>query len=478
VSDGGSDGRSDGRGKESAQQQTATEPATQWRAVITLALATLIVASELTMSAFGLPLIAQELGVSSQATAWVLLAYSLPLAAMAISAGRWVDRADIRWVFMLSLVGVGVTSVLTAVSPNFPMLLLSRLLQGLASALYLAVYFPTVTATVHVSERGRAMSYIAMIMMVGSIAMAPLGGYVATHLGWREVFLVKFPFLALVLWMGYYTIPGLSQNADGSRITWLQRLPFPDYSMLRETLLIGGCVVSALLALEQFENRPLLGAGLLVIATLFGWVWSRQSSARGVRSLLGRAEFGLPVLSLMLLASTMGLMVFSLPFFIADVMQRSPEVLGVAMMAFVITASTVSPLAGNISDRYGPQWISVFGAVVMLAGVVSMLSVTANAGVWALSWRMAWIGLGMSLFNAPNMAAILHAAPAGQTGTAGGISTVARTFGNAVGPAVAAVAWSLGGGGLAGFRAGVIVLAALTLCGVIALLLSGRKSSA
>lgn len=450
------------------------EQKTQWKAVITLALATLIIASELTMSAFGLPLIAAELNVSSRATAWVLLAYSLPLAAMAISAGRWVDKADVRWVFMISLVGVALTSILSALAPNFTLLLIGRLLQGLASALYLAVYFPTVTATVHANERGRAMSYIAMIMMVGSIAMAPLGGYVATHLGWREVYLVKLPFVAVVLWMGWRTIPGMT---SATAIRLRDRLPAPDWSMLRETLLIGASVAAALLAFEQVERSPWTGTALGAAAIMLAVIWSRQKSSTAVRKLMLQRSFGLPALSLMLLASVVGLMIFSLPFFIADVMQRDPDILGYALMAFVITASMASPLAGQISDRYGPQMISVTGAVVMLAGLLSMFWVDEQAGIWALGWRMAWIGLGMALFNAPNMAAILRATPAGFEGTAGGISTVARTFGNALGPAVAALAWSIGGGGMAGFRAGVLALAALVALGVIALLFSGNTSA-
>ena len=55
------------------------------------------------MAAFALPLIGAELGVTSATTAWVLLAYRLPLAALALPTGRWVDRADLRLVFMISL---------------------------------------------------------------------------------------------------------------------------------------------------------------------------------------------------------------------------------------------------------------------------------------------------------------------------------------------------------------------------------------
>jgi len=53
----------------SPEPKGRTPSLTQWRAVITLAVSTLIIASEMTMSAFALPLIATEFGASSAQTA-------------------------------------------------------------------------------------------------------------------------------------------------------------------------------------------------------------------------------------------------------------------------------------------------------------------------------------------------------------------------------------------------------------------------
>ncbi|MGH8876518.1 MAG: hypothetical protein ACRD0P_04120 [Stackebrandtia sp.] len=83
--------------------------------------------------------------------------------------------------------------------------------------------------------------------------------------------------------------------------------------------------------------------------------------------------------------------------------------------------------------------------------------------------RLGIIGLGGALINSPVMTAILAATPDGQTGTAGGITNVARTLGSTVGPALTAMAWSLGGGGETGFDTGIIVLSGFALTAVGAL---------
>jgi len=72
------------------------------------------------------------------------------------------------------------------------------------------------------------------------------------------------------------------------------------------------------------------------------------------------------------------------------------------------------------------------------------------------------------------MTAILDATLEDRTGTAGGITNLARTLGTTLGPALAALGWILGSGGTSGFQIGVWALAALTLVAFVALLAAGR----
>jgi MFS family permease len=307
------------------------------------------------------------------------------------------------------------------------------------------------------------MSYIATVMMLGSMALTPLGGVVAEAFGWREVFLVKLPLLALVLWMGYRMLPAGRAGGNLAR-----RLPLPDSSLLRDVLLVGGAITAGLLAIEQIEGRWMVAVGLALGAVAMATWWARLPTSQPVLALVRRRALGFPALSLLLMSSIIGLVVFSLPYFIADVMRRSPEILGFAILCFVGSASVVSPIAGMLADRFAPRPVATIGGTLAAVGVLSMVTLGAAAGLMDLAWRMAVIGAGMALFNAPNMSAILEATPAGQAGTAGGISTIARTLGNSIGPAVAALAWSLGGGGTKGFRAGVVALTGFAAAGVIA----------
>ncbi len=441
------------------QTVEATEHYGKWLPLVTLALATLAVASELTFASFALPLIAGDFGVDSSTTAWVLLAYAIPMAALSISVGRWVDKCDLRAVFFLAVSSVALCNLLAAVAPTFSTLLVVRALQGFGSAMYMAAYLPLIMLMIAPHRRGRAMSYIVGIILFGNIGVAPLGGFIATHFGWREVFLIKLPLFAAILWMGYRIIP-----RSANWVAEMPKLAMPNTPMLVETLIMGGAVTCLLLGLEIVRQHIFIAALLSGLSLVLLVYWSRLPDSRPLIDLLHSRNFGLSVVALLLISSTMGIVIFVLPFYISDVIHRSPNVLGVAMLFFIGVASVVSPVAGNLVDKYGAAWVARIGSFVIAISTLTIATMGSDTGVVGLAWRMMFFGVGLAMFNSPNMTAILECTPPGKVGMSGGVINLFRTLGSSLGPAVAALAWALGGGALAGFRAGVL---ALSFCGFV-----------
>ncbi|MER5256612.1 MULTISPECIES: MFS transporter [unclassified Streptomyces] len=441
---------------------------TRWTPVAVMALAMLMVTLELSLSSVTLPAIGADLGVGTSATQWVLLAYALPTAALAIPAGRWTDRVDLRAVFLFSVPAIGLTSVLAAAAPNLPVLLAARVLQGVAGALAVAVYLPVVAAVVRPEQRGRAMGYIATIMPIGSMGGSSLGGFVADAYGWRPVMLMKVPVLIVVVWLGARYIP-----STGGGLTR------PDRSLVGDGLVLGGSVTALLVAFDRIEAGQPVVAGLFSVAAaaLAVW-WTRLRSARPVTGLLRRRAIGLPVLSLLLTGTFVGLSYFLLPFYVADVLHENASLTGLAMVFFIGTVALCSPVSGRLADRLPGRLVGAAGLLLVIGGLLSMLTLGSGAGLLDIGWRLAVIGVGQALFGTPVNASLLAATPPDLVGTIGGVGNTFRTLGFTVGPAIAALAYGLGGGGAGGFRTGVAALALLQAAGLVALLASGGSRKA
>src|SRR5689334_15583120 len=81
---------------------------TRWGAVLAVSLAIVLAALDLTIVSVALPLIGADLAATPAMTQWVLLAYFLPMTALGIPGGRWMDRASLRSAFVFAVAGFGV----------------------------------------------------------------------------------------------------------------------------------------------------------------------------------------------------------------------------------------------------------------------------------------------------------------------------------------------------------------------------------
>jgi MFS family permease len=94
------------------------------------------------------------------------------------------------------MLGVGVASILGALAPTFGVLLIARVLQGMAAGLIVAVYMPIVIGSVREEQRGRAIGYIITIMTIGGIA-GTAGGIGMTV---RTIAMTVGPAVAALSW--------------------------------------------------------------------------------------------------------------------------------------------------------------------------------------------------------------------------------------------------------------------------------------
>jgi len=441
-------------------------PRTRWGAVLAVSLAIVLAALDLTIVAVALPLIGTDLAAPPAVTQWVLLAYFLPMTALGIPGGRWMDRAGLRPAFAFAVAGFGVASVLIAMAPTMALLLTGRVLQGAFGSLISILGFPIVAAAVRPEHRGRAMGMITTLIPVSGLIGPGLGGLLAETFGWRAVFAINIPLAVTALWLGLRTVPA---GAPGRR-----GLPLPGLGLLRETVLLGGAVTAVFLALGMLGGELTGGAfavpvGLAIVAAAATVAWARLAESRPVITLTRRPAYGLPVSALLLMVTGTGATFFLVPYLFADVLHRSAQVTGAVLLASAAGMALFSPLAGLVADRVGPRPVAFAGAFVTLAGTLALLQLGADARPADVAWRLALLGIGSGLFSGPVHNLVLAATPPDMTATSGGVTALFRTFGLAIGPATGALSWSLTGGGMTGFHTGVAAITVTTVLGIAAL---------
>ena len=157
-------------------------------------LATLMQSLDSTIANVALPYMQGSLSASSDEITWVLTSYITAAAIMTAPVGWLAARFGLKRLYLISMVGFTVASMLCGAAGSLPEMVLFRLLQGVFGAALVPLSQSTMLNICPPEKRGSAMAIWGMGVMVGPILGPTLGGYLTELYNWRWVFFVNLPF--------------------------------------------------------------------------------------------------------------------------------------------------------------------------------------------------------------------------------------------------------------------------------------------
>jgi EmrB/QacA subfamily drug resistance transporter len=444
----------------------------------------------------GLPSIARTFRTPVGAAAeWVVIAYLVAIAATLLSFGHLSDLVGRRPVWLAGLATFTIGSMLCGAAPSLALLVLARAFQGLGGAMIFAPGLAIITDAFPPAGRGRALGVNAVVFAVGTSLGPTLGGLITEHLSWRWIFYLNVPLGALALLASQAVLP-----RSGPR----RREPFDASG-------------AGLLA---------VGFALLTVGLSFSpeWGWSSvrllTCLAVGTVALVGAVfverRAPRPIVDLALfrdrmLASTLGSMTlamlalfavsFMLPFYFEELRGFSVEKSGLLLTPLPLTIAVVAPVSGSLADRIGSRWLAAGGLAVACLGLLFLARLGAGSPLGAVIGCLVLTGVGQGMFQTPNARALMNAVPPGKHGEASGLLATGRVVGQSLSVALAgAIFAGLGGASagralaatlagavapgdiailqqtfLTGFKAALMVCAAVAAAGLLATLIRGDE---
>ncbi len=179
---------------------SSAAPVNRTMITVSIMLATIIQALDGTIANVALPHMQGALSASQDQITWVLTSF-IVAAAIATPLGGWlVDRFGLKNVFLASVAGFVIASVLCGVSTSLTEIVLARMLQGVFGAA-LVPLSQSVLLDINPREKhGSAMAVWGMGVMIGPILGPSLGGWLTDSYSWRWVFFINVPIGALAFW--------------------------------------------------------------------------------------------------------------------------------------------------------------------------------------------------------------------------------------------------------------------------------------
>ncbi|MFE0186538.1 MFS transporter [Streptomyces sp. NPDC058989] len=405
--------------------------------------------------------IAEGLQVSTAPAQWAVLGYQLPVVALLLPVGRWLDGVGLRPAVLVATCGFGLCSALAAVAPWMAWLIAARLMQGAFGAMLFVLMPVLAIRSVRPGLRGRAMSVPATLGPLGAVIGPAVGGLLLDHLGWRSVFLVKIPFCVLALVVAWRAMP-----RDGG----LRR---PDRRSAADALLVASGVAVLLLALTLAADHP-AWLVLAIAAVPKLWWWLRGPGGRPVAGVMRATGLFRAHGAVLALAAGFAAMHYLIALHLQRDNGVSATTTGLTVLAFPLGMGLAGQIGGRLADRCGARPVAAAGAAVTAVGLLLLVPLDDGWSPLDVAWRLALAGAGMGLNGGPTQALVMGAAPPGRTATVGSTVQLARSLGFTLGPALATAVWGLTGPDQ-GVRAGLALAATAACLAVPLLALPGRR---
>ncbi len=371
-----------------------------------------------------LPSAAEEIGGVGLIAATVG-ATSVTVAIMFPIAGAVIDRYGPGRAFAIACVVFALANVIGGLAPSMPVVTLSRAVLGVGAGFMFAVPLGLFAVRIPDELRPRAFGINAAMWGVSALIGPLLGAVLTSTVGWRWVFWINLPLIAIVAYAGT-----LATRRHAPAPVSREHLPI---NVIGPLLL--GVVVTALL-IASHGSVPIVLLGAIAVAASVAFVWyerrtvnpvfthSANAIAANVAAFAGGAVF--------LGAETY------LPLQLQVGFHHGVGIVGVALVLCTLGWTSGSMGAARVSISTKGQ--VMLGTVLVVAATAVMALPIGGATLVIVCYTVA--GLGMGIASPALFAAVLADKVEGREGQATSTIPLTRQIGSGVGAAVAGIVFA------------------------------------
>jgi EmrB/QacA subfamily drug resistance transporter len=408
-----------------------TDDNRKWWTLGAMCFALFMIMLDNTVVNVALPSIQQDLGASISGLEWTINGYTLSFAVLLATGGRLGDIFGRRLMFLIGVVVFALSSATAGLAPNETALVLSRVVQGVGAALMMPGTLSIITDAFPAHERGKAMGTWAGVSAL-ALAVGPvLGGFLTEHVSWRAIFYINIPVAIGAVVATLFAVRESRDTSVGREV---------DYAGVA-VLTVG--LTALVLALVEgnawgwgsAQVIGLLGLAAIALPT-FVFVENRVKAPMVQFDLLSDRNFlGAVVVALIITFAMMGVFFF-LALYMQDILGYSPLEAGIRFLPSTLMIVGVAPVAGRLSDRFGPRWLIAGGLLIVAASLFSFSRIAVDSSYLDLLPGFMLLGIGVAMTMSPMTSAAMNAVPVQKAGIASGVLSMFRMVGGSLGIAI------------------------------------------
>ena len=403
-------------------------PGYRWIVALTGMTAAMTMILSSTMVNVAVPTIMGTFGVGQSEAQWMSTAF---LAAMTASQllGAWVisvfgPRGGYLGAVALFIFG----SLLGAWAPNIDVLILARVIQGLAAGIVQPIAMVTIFRVFSAKQRGLALSIYGMGIMLAPIMGPVVGGVTIDASSWRFLFYIPLPIAGLALMLGSLFMPVRERDTKALPFDWV------GYG------LVAGAIVCMMTAIANGQrdgwfSDKIVVLGILGIGLSVGFVISQLRSAAPIldfavfrhRQFAAAAALGF-VFGAGNFAST-----YIIPVFVQTVQNFTPTASGMVTAPAGLVVMLFFPIAGRMVDAFPPHYLCMVGLLLFALGAALLQTTGVDTAFATLAFYVIIGRIGQSIMLPAINVSALGALPPDKLNNGSGTINFIRLMGGAFG---------------------------------------------
>lgn len=410
-------------------------PTNKWAIAVAVALGALLEIIDTSIVNVALTEMQNSLGATLSEVSWVVSSYAvanviiLPLTA-------WLGhRFGKKRYFIFSLVGFTIASALCGFATTLPMLIVARVLQGLAGGGLLAKAQAILFETFPPEEQAMAQGFFGAIVIAGPAIGPTLGGYLVTNVDWRWIFFINLPVGVIAVFMCLNALPqdgARDTNAAKQPIDWLAILLLAAGLGALQTLLEEGN------SDDWFESQFIVIMAVVAVVGLVAFVWRELKSEHPVvdlRVLRYRSLWAGSILSVIVGMALYGAL-FAVPIFAQGILHYTSQQTGMLLLPGALASALAMPIAAKILGKADARVVLAGGALVLSAALYQLAGLSPETGSHDLFWPLIIRAFGTVFMFLPLNMATLGPIPKKDVSAAAGFFNLTRQLGGSIGVAL------------------------------------------
>ena len=296
-----------------------------------------------------LPQLSQSLNISNATLQWIVTGYMLESGIILPLSSLLTKWFTTRQIITTGIGAFLIGAIISALAPNFPILLTGRMIQGIGTETILPLMFTVAMNIFPPQKMGTAMGVCSLVIMFAPAVGPILTGFILAKLSWNWVFWLFVPVLLVALFFDLKFLPNISKltrpKVDFASVILsifgfgllVMGFSFAAYLGWTSPVVLG-CLVGGILIVAVYAYRQLHHENPILNLKVFKHIAFTKGT------LLVMIDFGI-ILSAMYL----------LPQYIQRGMLVPVALTGIIMLPGGIVNAAISGLAGRMFDKYGAK---------------------------------------------------------------------------------------------------------------------------